>query len=242
LASSRRMFSDSVKSVNADLDIYGKLLRGVDFKVAKSFLSSNSFRARRERAAIIRAVRAINKETRESKQSNSMAASMMDNAELYKNNEQKIITQMEKLKEVLGGDAEIRADLRMLVTRIRQELRVREQLVDDARGVLNEYRHLNDLIANPHLINERTILIFTREKLHKLRELENKYNKDSQINFAQFEHMITENENLAKKVDQKYGHRQSLQEMMGRLDERSKTESEAGTVYQRTRKSELYVR
>jgi len=236
------MFSDSVKSVNADLDIYGELLRGGDFKVARSFLSSNSFRARRERAAIIRAVRAINKETRESKQSNSIAASMMENTELYRNNQQKIIAQMDKLKEVLGGDAEIRADLRMLVTRIRQELHLREELADDARGVLNEYLHLNDLIANPHLINEQTILIFTREKLHKLRELENKYNKDSQINFDQFEQLITENESLAKKIDQKYNHRQSLQAMMARLDERSKTESEAGTVYPRTRKKEIYTR
>lgn len=221
MAISRGFFTDTIKSINGDLKSYGELMGGKHSKVSRAILSGDSFRERRERALIIRELRAINKEARETDFNLSMCNSSQENAEIYDKENQNISTHISNLEGKLGGRAGFRTDLELVVDKIEDELRLRASLMRDAREVRNENLQLNNLIANPLLIRERPVLNFTKDKLNQLIKLENKYYQDSPVDFRRLEQMVTLNENLLKEVNRLYKHRWGMKEIMERLDKES---------------------
>lgn len=218
---SRSVFTDTIKSINADLERYGELQGGKRSKISRSFLSGDSFRNRRERAVFINLIKNINLLTRNSEENFSLYNSGVANNVLYSHNTEVITTEIEHLKAALGGGANLRADLQLVIAKMDDELRLRELYLNFAREARNENLHLNELIYNPILIKESPVLNFTTERLNKLKELENKYYKDSPIDFAQLERMVTLNENLVKQVEEHLEHRWGLRkEIEGIIRER----------------------
>ena len=217
MAISKGVFSDTVGSINSDLQMYGQLTGGKHSKISRGFWG-DSFRGRRERAAIIRANRAINKEARKVDLYYSIDLSSAENAVLYKNEEYTITTQIEKLKSALGGEANLRPDIDLVISKIESERRELAGLMRDARELKNDYIRLKNML-NQKYLTERPGRLFTGKQLERLKELEGKYLKDSPLDYEQIEAMIAKNEELAKKIEIRVGQAESLHKMVDRLNQ-----------------------
>ena len=165
----RNIITDTVRSLNSDLQVYGELPGVKHSKISRNFWG-DSFRARRERAAIIRTNRAINNETRKADYY-SIDFSSAENGLMYKNEEYTITTHFEKLKSALGGEANLRPDIDLVISKIESERHELARLMRDARELKNDYIRLKNMLKQKYL-TDRPVMHLTREKLERLKELE----------------------------------------------------------------------
>jgi hypothetical protein len=236
----RNIITDTVRSLNSDLQVYGELPGVKHSKISRNFWG-DSFRARRERAAIIRTNRAINNETRKADYY-SIDFSSAENGLMYKNEEYTITTHFEKLKSALGGEANLRPDIDLVISKIESERHELARLMRDARELKNDYIRLKNMLKQKYL-TDRPVMHLTREKLERLKELEKKYFKDSPLDYEQIELFISKNEELFNKIEIRIGQVESMRDMIDRLNRQygeERTIELSREVYNRVNRNRAY--
>lgn len=201
MTTSRRMFSETIKSVNQELHKN----EGMDAHLSRTLLKGDSFRDRHERAAIIRAVNAITQ-----KAHYQFCDSKEMNDDLYNKQEEVITTEIGKLKQELGkrSKGEIRKDMLLYISKLDEGMRKYNALLRDARYAHNEHMYLSYL-AQQGEVNKLPQLKFTKEKLAEFAGYLKQYHKDAPLNMEELSFTVSANEKLVEQLKEKVEQRDS---------------------------------
>lgn len=191
MTTSRSMFSDTIKTVNAQLHMEG----GKDAHLSRTLFRGDSIRDRHERAVIIRGVRAITKNAEY-----DMCNSPKTNDRLYNELDVKITSEISKMKDELGkrSGGKLRKDMNLFLSQLDNDLRKYNELLSKARSVRSENLYLSHLVRTG--AEQVPELEFTSKHFEQLKGYLARFHVDSPLNTKELANVISENEKLLEEI------------------------------------------